>query len=80
VVLSRWNTRSMALLLNRRRRRLMDRGRLNAAARSLEWTVDPLRDRRVLMHEGIAATMRRSGWETTRGLTRGLLGLPGLEG
>jgi len=80
VVLSRWNTRSMALLLNGRRRRLMNAGRQDAAARTLPWTADPDRERRALMHEGIAATMQRCGWETTRGLTRGLLGLPGLEG
>ena len=80
VVLSRWNTRSMALLLNRRRRRLMGRTRVNAAARGLEWTADPVRERRVLLHEGIAATMRGCGWTTTRGLTRGLLRMPDLVG
>lgn len=80
VVLSRWNTRSMALLLNRRRRRLMGRNRVNAAARSLDWTADPERDRRVLLHEGIAATMHGCGWTTTRGLTRALLRMPDLVG
>ncbi|MGA1363122.1 MAG: hypothetical protein ACO36A_09390 [Ilumatobacteraceae bacterium] len=79
VVLSRWNTRSMALLLNSRRRRLMNHGRLDAAARSLDWTVHPLRERRTVMHEGIAATMRGCGWETTRGLARALLGLADLR-
>lgn len=80
VVLSRWNTRSMALLLNGRRRRLLTAKRLDAAARSLGWTDDPSGERRTRMHEGIAATMRRHGWETTRGLTRDLLGLPDLQG